>query len=630
MTELYIDHRLVVLPKSLNLKVIEENPFFSKSGKYTLDVTLSLIEDENAKVYEHIHRMNVVDRIALERSAILIVDNKVALNGTEVITEITESSVKLQLLSGNSELNFLIGGDMGIRTLDLGRAEPFTKSDDLYNSLAYTYPSRNYHFLPYYTGERDIIFDDPNHRGTRLSVGNDYLLDAWPHDSNKPKTDIHPGFQCAFSMQTAQPYFCFIVSQVVKAIGYTLSYNCIANHPVFKNAYMVNGIQSYEFAKMLPDWTVTEFMEEIEHLFDCCFVVDEYTKNVKLLFNYQAEEQITGKQVVSIEVDDEYTCENEADNTITVRNGNIGYALDSNDYHKYMRLEDRIRDISYSVRWDATSLDAILEYLNRATVDDYKPSIQIWSTNVTPPDDLFIIYNLNGRLTLRKVESFRNITNNEKSNDLNIEFNIIPAGFVYAKQRITYNDANVFAWVQIPIAGEYDNLLFDRFGQASTETGNIVEDPEYDIQELVEGDQTFSEVTPSKIRLALYTGLQSLDISDDSDNVSIPATYFPMSYVESLAEYVEASRKERHFGTKYVNPFRLSYLQEQIYDKAKNIDTTKTYKLKYKDPGKTDIRSKFIASNRAFRCAKIERTITIDGFMETITGDFYPYKQLTD
>lgn len=624
MTELYIDKQLVVLPETFSITIIEENPFFTKNGKYTYDITLSLLDPINARIYGHLNRLNRKGNVPELRSAYLVVDNEVVLNGKEVILEYTDSLVKIQLVSGNSELNFLVGGDHGVRTLDLGRAVPFNKGDDLYNSLAYTYPTRTYHFLPYYTNERDLVYDDPNHRGTRLSVGNDYDLYGLDPNSD-PKREIRPKFQCAFSLQTAQPYFCFIIESVLQAIGYRVTYNCLAKHPVFKNAYMVNGIQSYEFAKMMPDWTVIEFLEEIENLFDCRFIIDARTKDVKLLFNYQSNELLDSSSKVTLTIVDEYGCENDMENTITVRNGNIGYALDSNDYYKYMRLENRIKAIAEPNEYitDGT-LDDLLAFWATQYVDGHKPDNKISTTNVTAPDDLFILYDLDGKLTLRKVDSFRDIINNKKKEDLDIEFNIIPASFAYAKQRVTYDNSNVFVWVQIPIAGEYDNLLFDRFGKVSIETGVEDQEPKYDIQELVEGDQTFSEVTPSKIRLALYTGLQSLDISSDSDNVYIPPTFFPMSYVESLAEYVESSRKERHFGTKDVNPFRLQYLKEQVYDKSQTVDTTKTYKLQFLNVGVYDIRARFIANNKSFRCVKIERTVTNKGFDKLSKGEFYP------
>ena len=97
-----------------------ENPFFTKNGKHTLEIALSLLNPENAKIYRHCNRLNSRERIASNRSVIPVADGDVLLNGTEIITEITEKEVKIQLVSGESELNYFIGGDKKPNSLELG------------------------------------------------------------------------------------------------------------------------------------------------------------------------------------------------------------------------------------------------------------------------------------------------------------------------------------------------------------------------------------------------------------------------------------------------------------------------------------------------------------------------------
>lgn len=43
MTELYIDGTSVVLPADFSTSVKRENPFFTKNGEYTYDITLQLV-----------------------------------------------------------------------------------------------------------------------------------------------------------------------------------------------------------------------------------------------------------------------------------------------------------------------------------------------------------------------------------------------------------------------------------------------------------------------------------------------------------------------------------------------------------------------------------------------------------
>lgn len=57
------------------------------------------------------NRLNITDRPATKRKAVLVADNRVYLNGTEIITGWTDTKVSIQLVSGNSELNYFVGSD---------------------------------------------------------------------------------------------------------------------------------------------------------------------------------------------------------------------------------------------------------------------------------------------------------------------------------------------------------------------------------------------------------------------------------------------------------------------------------------------------------------------------------------
>lgn len=51
-------------------------------------------------------------------------DNRVYLNGTEIITGWTDTKVSIQLVSGNSELNYFVGSDELISTLAMKETNP--------------------------------------------------------------------------------------------------------------------------------------------------------------------------------------------------------------------------------------------------------------------------------------------------------------------------------------------------------------------------------------------------------------------------------------------------------------------------------------------------------------------------
>ena len=98
MTELYIDGVSVVLPDNFSTTIKRENPFFTHSGEYSYDITLSLKEKTNAALFAHLNRLNSISELKSKRKAVLIANNRVYCNGTEVVTGWTETTVSIQVV----------------------------------------------------------------------------------------------------------------------------------------------------------------------------------------------------------------------------------------------------------------------------------------------------------------------------------------------------------------------------------------------------------------------------------------------------------------------------------------------------------------------------------------------------
>ena len=112
MVSLYIAGVEAVLPSDFATEIKIENSFFTKNGEYTYEFKLPLNNPTNAALYSHLHRLNNASEIKEKRQAVLVADNRCYINGTEIITDWTDDSVSIQLASGNSELNYLIGADL--------------------------------------------------------------------------------------------------------------------------------------------------------------------------------------------------------------------------------------------------------------------------------------------------------------------------------------------------------------------------------------------------------------------------------------------------------------------------------------------------------------------------------------
>ncbi|MDH6355488.1 hypothetical protein M2132_001831 [Dysgonomonas sp. PH5-45] len=598
-TELFINRMPVVLPQGFSITYIEENYFFTKNGKYTYDITLSLLNPRNAIVYAHLNRINRKDAPPKDRTAYLVVDGEVVMNGTEVILSYTDTEVKIQLVSGNSDLNFLGGSDRNIRDLDLGEApdenwvfRPNAGEEARQWSLkleAYyeqDYPEREYQYLPVFTPtssfDGKFTFDCQNkHEFVERIQG-----------INQPSPEINVNY-------IPQPYFCFIIRKVIEYFNYKMVYNALED-TVFRQTVMVHGIDTRQYARMLPDWTVEEFLNEVELVFDCTFVVNDFDRTARLLFNYQNDEQNT--QRVSLQALDEFEVEMDEENTLTVRNQNLRYALDETDNTKFANLPEAI----YSKAINTPVITGDLFAMVNDSSDELREQ-RIYNAG----NNRFIAYNTSGsNYIAKKVHWHPPLYNNPGGKDTIRELRIVPAMFYSVVQNSDMEDQ---VWIQMPYVAEADDRR--RRYVNDEKTAEL-----FNLQELIENEASETEVIPSKIRLVLYSGLKKLDKKKEYTG---NATYGALSYVEDLIEYFDEAQLMRSIV--YAgNPFRLQNMQENIYSRARKIDTTSVHKIKFVNNRKLDITSIFVVNNKAYRCQKVERKINEKGFDPVANGFFYP------
>ena len=207
MTELYIDGTSVVLPADLSTSVKRENPFFTKNGEYTYDITLQLSNSINADLYAHLNRLNSISELKTKRQAVLVADNRVYCNGTEIIMGWTDSTVSIQIASGNSELNSFIGNDLLVSSLDMGEDE--IPTGIINNLVKRIYPDVDYCIPPVMT-DKGVI------NGWRVAV--------------TVVTTSKPTISANYLRETGvdiylQPYLCAYIRKLMKALGYTVLTN---------------------------------------------------------------------------------------------------------------------------------------------------------------------------------------------------------------------------------------------------------------------------------------------------------------------------------------------------------------------------------------------------------------------
>ena len=239
------------LPASLSFEFLRENPLFNRRGDYTYDIDISLRDPHNRAIYAHIDRLTATSR-PQNRRARLLCDGRVIADGTEVILSIDNDNVKLQILAGTSEMNYLnaIANDTMIRDLNLG-----SMMRDTYQANA-IYPQSNYTFP---------LIEIPDAEDEEQHFRNIDPYRFMPHDAGygRPlRTRVH---RC--------PFVLAIIEKVITALGYTLRNNELAADPRWRRLVLIHGANSeMGYAQTLPNWTVNEFFEQVEAFFDCIII----------------------------------------------------------------------------------------------------------------------------------------------------------------------------------------------------------------------------------------------------------------------------------------------------------------------------------------------------------------------
>ena len=280
MTELYIDGQLAALPEGFNITFASENPYFTRSSSYSLDIELPM--PANYAIFKHVNRLDVTKKRTI-LPATLIVDARCLLYGSAVLLSVEDTLVKVQLVSGNAEFNLLTNDDIYIDELDLG-----TVSWPNNNQNSFQPPAN---MVNYYGSVDDV-------EAVWLPVF--YQEAKWENLQNDAIYEFGTNnfTLCPYyGRRCVQPYLLTVIKKIVEHFGYTFD---------------------------------TSFFDELEKFLCAVTVVNERTKVVSLvgLNDYFAG---SGKEVIrtssllrefTVDIEDE---KNEKD----LSTGNVGYNLPS-------------------------------------------------------------------------------------------------------------------------------------------------------------------------------------------------------------------------------------------------------------------------------------------------------------
>lgn len=298
-TILYLNNTQVYPDGQQSIKLTKENPYFTQSDSYTLDVTLPMGIKENRNFFRNINRIERSKNIERMKCR-LVVENRPLLDGSAKITQISEQEVKVQLLGGNSEINFLSDDEKNyIDNLDLG-VITFERNSSQAGDVTYSI-SKNIRYR-----QSDIYDETAEIRKTCWQFG---LVD--------------------------------ITKEIFRVFGFEIA-ECAIDRKPWNEIYVASAKSTNNVAHVLPHWSLRTFVDELCKFFNVSVVIDQEHKTVRIKDNstfFSSRESI---EIVPI---DEYSVElNEESDAHALAADNLRFDMSGSEHHDYDMIPDNVRE----------------------------------------------------------------------------------------------------------------------------------------------------------------------------------------------------------------------------------------------------------------------------------------------
>ena len=369
------------------MKLTIENTFFENAGSYTLDVVFPLDIEQNRKVFGGINRFDVSKRYRTFE-AMVVVDSKLVFKGTAKITNVNENEVKVQLLSGNSNVKFWSKAEkMYIDEFHYEYTDNRT-SFDAYVGMdsGSSYPIINAGTFPGKKGKFCYVpIMDENDTREQYAGTNGLLNEHWlmiDHYLNV----LDSGY-IEVNRDAICPNLMFITKWIFEHLGYTIRRNdrdtefinsiyiATARRTTVKstNYNNFNSADEMAMAKALPHWTVEEFIKQLQNFLNVTVIFDDINGVVDIISDVYTE----GTTDITDSTVDEYEVEviDDEDVSYNLYDSNVKYKEGASEYHDVDMVEQEVIRTFTEVK--CTEAESLSQW---ESMSDDEKKITVWTT----------------------------------------------------------------------------------------------------------------------------------------------------------------------------------------------------------------------------------------------------------
>lgn len=627
MIELYLNGERVYTDTSQTIKITKENPYFTQSGSYTLDITIPMAILENRLFFQNIQLLQSSKKTTM-MSASLVVDNYLLLSGTAVVNSISDKQIKVQLLGGNSDINFIAkNGDVYIDDIDFGKIKVYegTPYSFIGNRGGEPFPSYTYIYGEWDAWNKSAMGDVsdyvlmPVYDETNAIIKNETKVHL---DANETRPSIYT------HGDTIMPNLMMVIRKVIEHFGYNLVINDVDVLP-WNRIVICNARKTLIVQEALPHWTVTDFLKEVQNFFNCTFVFNETSKTAELISNLKYFNK--GEQF--FEPLDEYSSDvsdDDEEQAQSLGSSNIKFDLSDSAEHLYDALSDEV--LQGYERKEYGSFDELQREFDSMNESDRKKYIfvcpegfYIYRTDGDPEDSS---ESSNVIWYLGQVNQFGAIIRNPKIDDY-ISLKICPVGITVNQMAGYYVDASVTGSTGHGTPWE---KLWETEVQMPSLKNEKGDDPTRDYSKVVWsgiiGTQDLEEGTEPEDRMQVMfvgTELQYINkpgYSDQSKKIPYPMGF--TDYKDKAIDLSDCSYQNTHDSWSLaLSNSSAEHFLGQLHMNNYVINTQTEIQIQFESSFIPDIRKVFMFKNRRFVCEKLEISVGEKGLDKLIKGYFF-------
>lgn len=630
----YINGHVAYPAAQSDVKITLQNPFVKDGDEKTMEVVFPMDIAQNREVFGALNRLDTHFRMDNYENCRLMTDGQEIIAGVGTITSVSNTEVKLQILSGQSYLRYKASFDKvyidQIDYGDLSSRHQFLKgmwqrSKTVYNmasdlnSQGFIGEPGKYAFLPIHDETNDIFLNMPVY----YYVGNDYSDN---------------GVTTRFA--AVQPNLMYVMKKVMQRMGYNVRSNAFDVEP-WNKLYVASALQTTVLNKALPHWSCYKFLEEFRKLFNATYLFNENQKTVDIIPFGESGNAGT----VTVEPLEEFSTSFDEEGVEYLGSSNIEF-----------KLSDCDRD------YDCLSQD-VLKAFEKLEYDDINSLYQAWE-NMTVKDKMTHIFHCpigyfygvtveddDGNVInhlLKECGWFSPMVRREGAST--VELNIVPVAIkkqkcnCYSSKILKSDQGNYIMW-------RYDTWEYEAFtanitceNQVNAELKIIAEEgkePEGDyvsVMDVVEYGDAIPDDTSEDTVMEVFFAANYMQVYQDPERkektdlldwylgYEIKTVRQPTAFCDYRHAVFEVSGTIPQWSMglmPLVNIQSIGAFHNAGLKIRQNVNGNNEICVKFLYNGKPDPRKIYIIRNRKFLCSHIDMAVGENGIDPVKTGYFY-------